>query len=58
MKKKLQNLVEIQRAYIEFLHREVGKYSTTSKYQISNIDYRYGQELRDQIEDINESLEE
>lgn len=58
MKKKLQNLVEIQRTYIEFLHREVSKYSTTSKYQISNIDYRYGQELRDQIKEINESLEE
>jgi len=58
MKKKLQNLVEIQEAYIEFLHREIGKYSTTSKYQISNIDYSYGQELRDKIEGINESLEE
>ena len=57
MKKKLLNLVEIQQTYIDFLHAEISKYATTSKYEISNRDFRYGQELRDSIEEVKESLE-
>ena len=54
---KYKNLIETQRVYVEFLEKEVTKYATTSKYQISAKDFNYGQQLRDQIEEMSVFLE-
>ena len=54
---KYKNLIETQRVYVEFLEKEVTKYATTSKYQISAKDFNYGQQLRDQIEEMSANLE-
>ncbi len=51
------SLIKTQREYIKYLESEVGKYASTSKYQISNEDFRIGQELRDQIEEDTIKLE-
>jgi hypothetical protein len=53
----LKNLISAQSMYIEFLSREMSKYATTSKYKVSNDDFRTGQELRDQIEEMSAFLE-
>ena len=54
---KYKNLIEAQRVYVEFLGKEVTKYATTSKYKISAKDFNYGQQLRDQIEEMSAFLE-
>ena len=54
---KYKNLITSQQMYIEFLEKEVFKYATTSKYQISAKDFNYGQQLRDQIEEMSVFLE-
>lgn len=53
---KYKNLITSQQMYIEFLEKEVTKYATTSKYQISTKDFNYGQQLRDQIEETSVNL--
>ena len=54
---KYKNLIEVQRVYLDYLHAEINKLVSTSKYQISEKDFNYGQQLRDQIEEMSAFLE-
>ena len=54
---KYKNLIEAQRVYLDYLHTEINKLVSTSKYQISEKDFNYGQQLRDQIEEMSVFLE-
>ena len=55
--KNCKNLIEAQQKYIEFLGKEILNYATTSKYKISEVAFHYGQQLRDQIEEMSAFLE-
>ena len=55
--KNCKNLIKAQQGYIDFLGTEILKYATTSKYEISKVTFHYGQQLRDQIEEMSAFLE-